>query len=108
MFVVTMVFIVLTKKHVESHFLAPQSLVGPEAEEEGDGEDGEEEAVDDAHPQPDAHPEVEPSGHLGTKLRCCLDNLSLSFYLHNSLDNLSTSRFFPPPANLSRDQPFDG
>ena len=82
------------EKHAESHFLAPRRLVGPEAEEEGDGEDGEEEAVDDAHPQPDAHPELEPSGHLGTKLRCCLENLS-------------TSRLFTPPANLSRDQPFD-
>ena len=83
------------EKHAESHFLAPRRLVGPEAEEEGDGEDGEEEAVDDAHPQPDAHPELEPSGHLGTKLR-------------RWLENESTSRFSPPPANLSRDQPFDG
>ena len=78
------------EKHVESHFSAPQILVGPEAEEEGDGEDGEDEAVDDAHPQPDAHPEFEPSGHLGTKWMWWMENMS-------------TSRFFCPPPNLSRD-----
>ena len=54
-------------KHVESHFLVPQILVGPEAEEEGDDKDGEDEAVDHANPQPDAHTEFEPSGDLGTK-----------------------------------------
>ena len=54
---------------VESQFLAAQFLVGLDAEEEGeDGEDGEDKAVDQPHPQPNAHPEFEPSGHLGSKL----------------------------------------
>ena len=53
---------------VESQFLAAQILVGLGAEEEGkDDEDGEGKAVYQTHPQPDAHPEFEPSGHLGIK-----------------------------------------
>ena len=64
-------------KHVESHFLAPQILVGPEAEEDGDGKDDEDEAVDHAHPQPDSHTEFEPSGDLvGTQWIEVIDGVS--------------------------------
>ena len=61
---------------VESQFLAAQILVGLDAEEEGkDDEDGEGKAVDQTHPQPNAHPEFEPSGHLRTKWIKLLDRV---------------------------------
>ena len=70
MFVGAIVFIVLLlpqRRNVESHFLVPQNLIGPDAEEEDKGKDGEKEAVHHAHPQPDPHPQFETSEHLGKK-----------------------------------------
>ena len=75
--------------------LAPQILVGSEAEWEGNEEDGEDEAVDNAHPQPDSDPEFEPNGHLGTKRI-------------EVLNRKCGTWFFGSPASLIRDPPFDG
>ena len=77
-------------------------LVGLDAEEEGkDGEDGEDKAVDQPHPQPDAHPEFEPSGHLGSKQI----KMWTIILIHRKV---TTSRFLPSPANLSREEFLDG